>query len=105
MAQLAPKNDEEAEAIRLRDEEHAEFYNDRVLTDEKGKPVTVEIKEFKMDSFGNIVKEKGKPVIVTAKKKVIEDLTTETTENVIGADGKVERVVTKVTGYKVVLND
>ena len=106
MAQLPPQTPEQAEAIALRDKEHKEFYNDRVQLDAKGKPIEVEALEYEMDAFGNYAVDKqNRKILKKFKRKLLEDMTTEVSENIVGVDGKVERKVTKVTGYKILLND
>ena len=78
--QQEPRTDEEKAAIKLRDDEQKEYYEDRVI--KKG---NAKVK----DSEGRFV---------------LIDNMKEEHETIVGADGKPERVLKRVTGYKVSLS-
>ena len=78
---MDPKDQEQAEAIALRDEEQRDFYNDRIIKDGKKDKVNKDAKKIIVDNF------------------------TYKTENTVDGNGKVTSKEVFAGGYQVVIND
>ena len=78
---MDPKDEEQAKAIALRDEEQRDFYNDRIIKDGKKDKVNKD-----------------------AKKIIVDNFTYET-ENTVDGNGKVTSKKVFAGGYQVVIND